>query len=344
MSSGWTSFRNRFGKKQDEAASERLASCSEGARGFGHAGCRSSGEGRADHRAPQRRPRFRRPEERADPRPLRQPDRPARGDPQPQGGFRPPERAGVRPHPQLSAAPVAASRNRGGAPAGDRDDRRPCAGSSATSAAVHARTTDDLNAAVSQLRKAESRVREQESYHRGPAPEREGQGGDRRRPGEPARHRDRARPQHHGREPGPAPRSAGGRPDGRPRRAGAHRDPRAQRPPRPRGQAAAEGGRGAELPPLQPDQPLWRARDPARGHAPARLRARDQAHGRAGAAPAPRDADRLRALGPPDRSLVARHEDRGPELASRRRPTRSSPIPATSCATRTRPCAASSAA
>ena len=152
--------------------------------------------------------------------------------------------------------------------------------------------------------------------HRGPAPQREGQGGDRRRPGEPARHRDRARPQHHGREPGAAPRSAGGRPDGRPRRAGAHRDPRAERPPRPRGQAAAEGGGGAELPPLQPDQSLRRGRDPARGHAPARLRARDQAHGRAGAAPAPRDADRFRALGAPDRSLLARHEDRGPELAS----------------------------
>ena len=30
MSSGWTSFRNRFGKKQDEAASEGLPRVSEG--------------------------------------------------------------------------------------------------------------------------------------------------------------------------------------------------------------------------------------------------------------------------------------------------------------------------
>ena len=50
-------------------------------------------------------------------------DRPARGDPQPEGGFHPPERAGLRPHPLLSADPVAPARNRGGAPAGDRNDQ-----------------------------------------------------------------------------------------------------------------------------------------------------------------------------------------------------------------------------
>jgi crescentin len=50
------------------------------------------------------------------------------------------------------------------------------------------------------------------------------------------------------------------------------------------------------------------------GDPPARLRARDQAHGRAGAAPAPGNPDRFRALGPPDRPFVPRHEDRRPQF------------------------------
>ena len=169
----------------------------------------------------------------------------------------------------------------------------PCAGNSPTSASLHARTSDDLSATVSQLRKAEAGLREQESLIedlRLNVKDREAIVVDLEN--QLSIETERAR---NITEENQALRLEAQEADQTVARAEREliETREQERPPRPRGQAAPEGGGGTELPALQPDQPLRRDGDAARDHAPARIRARDQAHVRTGAPPAARDAARI---------------------------------------------------
>ena len=163
MSSGWTSFRNRFGKKQDEAASEGLPRVSEGpeASVMPAASPPEKGEtiivrpnGALDSVGQKNeliRVRFANLIDRLEEIRSLKEDFALLSEPVSDL---------IRSYPQLQSRLLeteAVLRQETEMTQALRRELGDLGGQ-------HARTSDDLNAAVSQLRKAESRVREQESY------------------------------------------------------------------------------------------------------------------------------------------------------------------------------------
>jgi crescentin len=163
MSSGWTSFRNRFGKKQDEAASEGLPGVSEGpeASVMPAASPPEKGEtiivrpnGALDSVGQKNeliRVRFANMIDRLEEIRSLKEDFALLSEPVSDL---------IRSYPQLQSRLLeteAVLRQETEMTQALRRELGDLGGQ-------HARTSDDLNAAVSQLRKAESRVREQESY------------------------------------------------------------------------------------------------------------------------------------------------------------------------------------
>ncbi|ANY77999.1 hypothetical protein BB934_06905 [Microvirga ossetica] len=163
MSSGWTSFRNRFGKKQDEAASEGLPRVSEGpeASVMPAASPPEKGEtiivrpnGALDSVGQKNeliRVRFANMIDRLEEIRSLKEDFALLSEPVSDL---------IRSYPQLHSRLLeteAVLRQETEMTQALRRELGDLGGQ-------HARTSDDLNAAVSQLRKAESRVREQESY------------------------------------------------------------------------------------------------------------------------------------------------------------------------------------
>ena len=163
MSSGWTSFRNRFGKKQDEAASEGLPRVSEGpeASVMPAASPPEKGEtivvrpnGSLDSVGQKNeliRVRFANMIDRLEEIRSLKEDFALLSEPVSDL---------IRSYPQLQSRLLeteAVLRQETEMTQALRRELGDLGGQ-------HARTSDDLNAAVSQLRKAESRVREQESY------------------------------------------------------------------------------------------------------------------------------------------------------------------------------------
>ena len=163
MSSGWTSFRNRFGKKQDEAASEGLPRVSEGpeASVMPAASPPEKGEtiivrpnGALDSVGQKNeliRVRFANMIDRLEEIRSLKEDFALLSEPVSDL---------IRSYPQLQSRLLeteAVLRQETEMTQALRRELGDLGGQ-------HARTSDDLNAAVSQLRKAESRVREQESY------------------------------------------------------------------------------------------------------------------------------------------------------------------------------------
>ena len=163
MSSGWTSFRNRFGKKQDEAASEGLPRVSEGpeASVMPAASPPEKGEtiivrpnGALDSVGQKNeliRVRFANMIDRLEEIRSLKEDFALLSEPVSDL---------IRSYPQLQSRLLeteAVLRQETEMNQALRRELGDLGGQ-------HARTSDDLNAAVSQLRKAESRVREQESY------------------------------------------------------------------------------------------------------------------------------------------------------------------------------------
>ena len=163
MSSGWTSFRNRFGKKQDEAASEGLPRVSEGpeASVMPAASPPEKGEtiivrpnGALDSVGQKNeliRVRFANMIDRLEEIRSLKEDFALLSEPVSDL---------IRSYPQLQSRLLeteAVLRQ-------ETEMTQALRRELGDLGSQHARTSDDLNAAVSQLRKAESRVREQESY------------------------------------------------------------------------------------------------------------------------------------------------------------------------------------
>jgi len=163
MSSGWTSFRNRFGKKQDEAASEGLPRVSEGPEASVRPAASPPEKGETIIVRPNGaldsvgqkneliRVRFANMIDRLEEIRSLKEDFALLSEPVSDL---------IRSYPQLQSRLLeteAVLRQETEMTQALRRELGDLGGQ-------HARTSDDLNAAVSQLRKAESRVREQESY------------------------------------------------------------------------------------------------------------------------------------------------------------------------------------
>jgi len=163
MSSGWTSFRNRFGKKQDEAASEGLPRVSEGPEASVRPAASPPEKGETIIVRPNGaldsvgqkneliRVRFANMIDRLEEIRSLKEDFALLSEPVSDL---------IRSYPQLQSRLLeteAVLRQ-------ETEMTQALRRELGDLGSQHARTSDDLNAAVSQLRKAESRVREQESY------------------------------------------------------------------------------------------------------------------------------------------------------------------------------------
>ncbi len=163
MSSGWTSFRNRFGKRQDEAASEGLPHVSEGPEALAMPAASPPGKAETPIARPNGaldsvgqkneliRVRFANMIDRLEEIRSLKEDFALLSEPVSDL---------IRSYPQLQSRLLETEAVLRQETETTQSLRRELG----DLGSLHARTSDDLNAAVSQLRKAESRVREQDSY------------------------------------------------------------------------------------------------------------------------------------------------------------------------------------
>jgi len=163
MSSGWTSFRNRFGKRQDEAASEGLPHVSEGPEALAVPAASPPGKAETPIARPNGaldsvgqkneliRVRFANMIDRLEEIRSLKEDFALLSEPVSDL---------IRSYPQLQSRLLETEAVLRQETETTQSLRRELG----DLGSLHARTSDDLNAAVSQLRKAESRVREQDSY------------------------------------------------------------------------------------------------------------------------------------------------------------------------------------